>query len=64
MLFYLFCISEHLTSALFTKNGARQNNCSHKYCFYNRICILPHGLVKFGAADLKNSFPALKNPNT
>lgn len=64
MFFDLFHISEHLSSALFTKNRARQINCSHKYYFYNRIFILLHGLVEFRAADLKNSFPALKSPNT
>lgn len=64
--FYLVFILEHLSSALFTKNGAREINCSHKYYFYNRVFILPHGLVEFRAAELKKktSFPALKSLNT
>lgn len=51
--FNLLCTSEHLSSAFFAKNGARQIHCRHKYCFYKRVFILPYGLIEFRAADLK-----------
>lgn len=64
MLFTCFVFQSVLLLLCSLKKGARQIDCSHKYYFYNRIFILSRGLVEFRGADLKNSFPALKSPNT